>query len=158
MNRWFFVLCSVIFLSACQPMTISTQADPYADFSGYQSFDWLPEKEALSAKKALLVKQLKFAVERELQAKGISKSTNQPSLLISFYGSQKQRSSERTVENADYWGDRRRYSHYDEAPLDDKSHWRYPPEMRSGNYNRTVQTQTIEYKEGTLVIDFLDAT
>ncbi len=157
MNRWFAVLCSAIFLSACQPMSVNTQADPYADFSAYQRFDWLPEKEKLSVDKALLVKQLKFAVERELQAKDVVKSAQQPDFLISFYGSQKQRSSERTIENANYWGDRQRYPYYDNAPLDDKSHWRYPPHKRDTNYTRTVETQTIEYKEGTLVIDFVDA-
>lgn len=156
MKRWFALFCSAILLSACQPMSVNTQADPYADFSDYQRFDWLPETQNISDEKALLVKQMKFIVERELRAKGVLKHAGQADFLISFYGSQKQRSAERTIENTNYWGDRRRYPDYHDKPLDAKTHWRYPPELRADSYTRTVETQTLEYREGTLVIDFLD--
>jgi hypothetical protein len=158
MQRWFVVFCSVMLITACQPLLINTQADPYADFSGYQRFDWLPEKQQVGGDRVLLlVQQLKFTVERELKAKGVVKSAQQPDFLISFYGSQQQRSSQRTIERTDYWGDRGRYSYYDDPRLDGRHRWGYPPAQRSGNYSRTVETQVIEYKEGTLVIDFVDA-
>ncbi len=160
MRRLFTLLCLLLWVSACQPLSVNTQADPYTDFSGYKSFDWLPENGSpLTGERALLAQQLRFAVERELQAKGVTKDVQQPDLMIGFYGSSKQKSAERTIESVDYWGDRRRYPFYNDPllgdPLSKDSNAHLYPERRGGSY-RSIETQTIEYKEGTLVIDFLD--
>ena len=142
-------------LVGCQPLSVNYQTDPFADFSQYQRFDWMPEKTPSSdAGQALLEKQLRFSVERELQSKGLVLDSQSPDFLISYYGSEQQRSTERTIENTDYWGDRGRYALYDDPKVDDyMRRWRYDP----GSYTRSIETQTIEYKEGTLVIDFIDA-
>ncbi|WP_207061466.1 DUF4136 domain-containing protein [Motiliproteus sp. SC1-56] len=156
MRSYLMVLGSWLLLAACQPMSVNTQSDPTVDLSSYRTYDWLPEKESqLSEEKALLIKQFKFAVERELQAKGVSKSSSNPDFLISFYGSSQDRSTQRMVETSDYWGDRGRYAYYsDPRSRDYDRRWnnRVPDSS-----TRTVETQTIEYKEGTLVVDFLDA-
>ncbi|MEH6616403.1 MAG: DUF4136 domain-containing protein [Porticoccus sp.] len=158
MQRFLAVFCAVLLLSACYPMSVNTQSDPAVDLSSYRSYDWLPEKsDPKDEQKHLTIKQFKFAVERELQAKGISRDAAKPDFLISFYGDSKQVSTERTVENSDYWGDRERYPYYaNPRSRDYDQRWKYQ-NRNSGSYTRTVETQTIEYKEGTLVIDFLDA-
>ncbi|MEH6471873.1 MAG: DUF4136 domain-containing protein [Halopseudomonas sp.] len=146
MQRWLAMLCLVVFVSACQPLSVSTQSDPYTDFNQYQSFDWLPEKEPKAAGNGnLLEKQLRFAIERELQSKGIVQRSGNADFLISYYSSNQQKSSSQVVENASYWGDRGRYSHYDNRHLG------------GGGYSRSLETLTVEYKEGTLVLDFVDA-
>jgi hypothetical protein len=154
--RSFLIALFGVLLAACQPMTVNTQSDPNVDLTSYRTYDWLPEKrEQLSEEKELLIKQFKFAVERELQAKGVNKDTAKPDFLISFYGSSQERSSQRLVETGDYWGDRGRYPYYSDPRH--KDYDRNYNNRVDANYTRTIETQTIEYKEGTLVVDFLDA-
>lgn len=157
MRRLVVMLSVLLFVSGCQPFSVNTQADPYADFSRYQRFDWLQEKNDKAMERTLLEQQLKFSLERELQAKGIIRDSQQADFLISFYATQEQKSAERTVENTHYWGGRSRYPLYDDPRhLEAKHRWRYPPERRS-NMTRSSETVTVDYKEGSLVIDFLDA-
>ncbi len=158
MRRLVAMFSLLLFVSGCQPFSVNTQADPYADFSSYQRFDWLQEKTDKTIEKTLLEQQLKFSLERELQSKGVVRDPQQADFLISFYATQEQKSAERTIENVHYWGGRSRYSLYDyPLPLDtavDK--WRYPPERRN-NVTRSSETVTVDYKKGSLVIDFVDA-
>jgi hypothetical protein len=147
-------------LLGCQQLTVTTQFDPYVDFDRYSSYDWLPEddqKESADGQQ-LLRRQLKYVVERELKAKGYTKESSQLGFLISYYGSEEKKSSERMVEHTNYWGDRNRYDYYRHGQIDYNDKWKYPPNQLggSGTYTRRVETQTISYTEGTLVLDFFD--
>tara|TARA_R110001583_G_scaffold76508_2_gene209263 strand:- start:296 stop:895 length:600 start_codon:yes stop_codon:yes gene_type:complete len=158
MQRWLVSLFLLLSITACQSLSVSTQSDPYADFSRYQRFDWLQEQQPASAERMLLDKQFKYALERELLTKGLLKETQNPDFLISYYASQQQKSSQRTVEDTHYWGGRGRYPLYNDPRYSlDKDKWTYPPSLRAGNYTRSSETLTFEYKEGSLVIDFVDA-
>lgn len=159
MLRWLVPLCAVL-LTGCQQMTVNTDFDPYANFVDYRSFDWMPEKSVnLPADQQLLSQRLKYTVEQELLAKGIVRDERSPDFLVSYYGDSQQRTSERVVEHGNYWGNRERYDHYRHSPdKTDPRYWKTPPEQRTRiNYTRSLETQTITYTEGSLVIDFLDA-
>jgi hypothetical protein len=156
MQRLLVSLSMMLLVSACQPLSVSTQADPYADFSQYRSFDWLAEKETPSAAKVLLEKQFKFVVERELQGRGIIKDVQNPDFLIGFYANQEQKSSERTIESVNYWGGRGRYPLYEDPRyLSSKQRLLYP--AYNPAYSRSSETRTIEYQQSSMVIDFVDS-
>ncbi|WP_210396614.1 DUF4136 domain-containing protein [Motiliproteus sediminis] len=159
MLRWLAPLIALL-LSGCQQMAVNTDFDPYVEFANYRTFDWMPEKSVdLPADQQLLSQRLKYTVEQELRNKGIVRDESAPDFLISYYGDSQKRTSERLVEHGNYWGDRDRYDHYRHSPdKTDPRYWNTPPEQRTRiNYTRSLETQTITYTEGTLVIDFLDA-
>lgn len=145
-------------LTGCTSLSVNTQHDPYAQFQSYRTFDWMPENiSQLPADEQLLSQQLKFTVEQELLEKGIVRDAQQPDFLISYFGSSERKTSQRVVETGDVWSDRRRYDAYHkDATKTDPRYWKLPPDERI-NYTRSVETQTVTYTEGTLVIDFTDA-
>jgi len=144
-------------LAGCQPLAVNTQHDPYAPLASYRTFDWVPEKPTkLPADQQLLSQQLKFTVEQALRDKGIARDATAPDFLIEYYGDSEEKTSSRLVEHANYWSDRDRYDHVRNRSDADKRLRAATPRTRV-NYTRSVETQTITYTEGTLVIDFLDA-
>lgn len=154
------VAVALILLAGCQPLDVKTQYDPYANFVQYQTFDWLPEKgRALKPDQRLLRQQLKFRVEEILRQRGILKDSASPDFLISYYGNRERKSRQQVVETTNYWADRDRYDLYRKEPEKADTHrWKYPPKERQRvDYQRTLETRTVTYTEGTLVLDFLDA-
>ncbi|HEY5718288.1 MAG TPA: DUF4136 domain-containing protein, partial [Motiliproteus sp.] len=121
--------------------------------------DWMPEVPSpLSAAQQLLNQQLKYNLEQALLKKGIVRDPQQPDFLVRYYGSSQQKTTQRIVEHTNVWGDRDRYRPY-RHDLNDKTLSR--SDFKSPHYatsieTRSIETQTINYTEGTLVIDFLE--
>lgn len=107
---------------------VSYDYDREADLTQLGSYDWLPIPKEVEADD-LVVGRVKRAVNEEMAAKGIRKTTTAPDFLIAMHAG-----SEEKVTQRD-WG----YTY--------SSYWH-----RGGGRSRTFR-----YQEGTLVLDFVDA-
>jgi hypothetical protein len=129
-------MCS-LFLACSSGITYRHDWDRDEDFSRFKTFDWLPAPATVSmdAKTArersdLLEKRIKRAVGSQLQARGYSQDTTNPSFRIVYHTG-----SEEKLSVTD-WGYR-----YGPGP------WGY--------YGRDIDVR--QYMEGTLIVDFIDA-
>jgi hypothetical protein len=138
--------CLLLF-TGCATFDVHYDFDPEADFASYKTYDWsLPSEN--SPVNPLTGKRIKIAVDRQLKAKGLTATQENPDLLIIPSGGQEKR------VDVQEWG----YGH------DDRNYpgggW-YPgrvPGAYDGRdyfeYRRGIDT--FEYEVGTLVIDFVD--
>jgi len=117
---------------------IYSNSDPQGEFANYRTYGFAEplgtDREGYSS---LLSQYLKTAVSRELGARGYQQSDN-PDLLVNFYTESKERVQSTTTAAPGYggfYGYRRGYYGV----------W--------GGY----ETRTIQYTEGTLVVDLIDA-
>ncbi len=119
-------------LVGCSPISVKTDYDREVDFKKYQTFKWMPhsEKGGRSAvrENSLLDKRIKRAVDRELKAKGYDViESGPPDVLLAYHVAVRERVDVSTVGYG-YW--------------------------RGRFHGRTAYIE--RYKEGTLVIDFVD--
>lgn len=120
-------------LSACSPIRVTRDYDSGTDFSRYRTYRWVRQDQdvppASRAEHALLEKNVKSAVDAELAQKGYRKAaTGKPDFLIAWH------IGARDKVNIERYG------------------YRYGPRGRW--YGTNVQVH--HYKEGTLIIDFVD--
>lgn len=126
-------------LTACESgPTIRSQTDPGADFSAYQTygfFDEMPGQQKLYP--SFVDQYIKEAIIREMQARGYRKEAS-PQLLLNYH----RQSSEKvqvtqTAAPAGYYGYRRGFYAWGAGTV--------------------VTTDVDTYREGTLIIDVVDA-
>ncbi|HMA76061.1 MAG TPA: DUF4136 domain-containing protein [Candidatus Krumholzibacteriaceae bacterium] len=122
----------LFFLSSCSTIRVKTDFDRGADFSLYKTYRWIPENKIKPRnrmmKDELIRKHVHSAVEREMAKMGFIKAgRSKADLLITYYIGTK-----RKVDGTRYgYGGWRRF------------------------HNRPVSVR--KYKEGTLILDFVDA-
>lgn len=132
-----YALLALATLTGCSSVSLNHDWDRDADFSSYQSYDWLSDPtaaigDARSAEErnTLLDKRIRNAVDAELQKNGFFLNKENPDILVVYHVGIADR------VNVTDWG--YRYgSHY----------WGY------GGRDITVHN----YQEGTLIIDLIDA-
>jgi hypothetical protein len=129
-------LLGVVLLSlGCSSITVSTDFDDKIDFSKFSTYSWMPGPETPSqaiqkelASNTLVEGRVKRAVDAQLPAKGLRKTNENPDVLVAFHTGVEDKVD---VQNWGYgygWG------------------WRY------GGGGIT----TINYQEGTLILDFVN--
>ena len=126
--------CSVLFGCATQP-TVDVDYDTTKDFSALKSYQWTPAT-GNAAGDELLVGRIRSAVDSQLQAKGHALATDNPDFLIAMQLSGRTAYGGSTGVGMSVGipvGSRGRIS------------------VGGG------KSKAIEKKEGTLVLDFLDA-
>jgi hypothetical protein len=137
---FFVVVASLIILASCAPyIYVTRDYDRRADFGTYKTYNWMPRPDKMprSARAALernplLDKHIRDITEQILATKGMTLSTTNPDILINYYVGYNDRID---INN---WG-------YFYGPF-----WGYYwPGL--GPYD------VYSYKEGTLVMDFVDA-
>jgi hypothetical protein len=74
------VLLAVLALAGCSTMTVSTDYDRSASFTAYKTFDFIPAPEV---KNPLIRARVEDAIVKQLTAKGLTRSSENPDLLIS---------------------------------------------------------------------------
>ncbi len=142
----------VLLLSGCvNTPEVRIASDPYANFSGYQTFGFVsPLGTDRSGYQTLITQQIKSAVQGQLEARGMRLTADAPQLLVNF--------------NA-FITDK---THISTAPI------LVQPAFGSGFYGGSYygyrgglyspwpmyvdQTVVSSYKEGTLNIDIIDAS
>ena len=132
------VILSVMALSTlgCATYTTTYDYDPAVRFAELRNFDWLNSPGSSQAVDELTVKRIKAAVESQLAEKGYSMDTSNPDFLIAAHGGK-----EKKVDVVD-WG----YTY--------RGNNRY----NYGYDGRNRQIDVYQYQEGTLILDFVDAT
>ena len=138
-----FTLIAGLMLGACasSPRIVSN-ADPMADFSRFQSFDFMQPLGTDTASGQTLSSQILIrTATEELESRGLRRSSENPDLLLNFFISTRDfvRSSPSTMSSSVHWrGGRYR-------------NWRG---YSVGMSTATVTTQT----DGTLAVDLVDAS
>jgi hypothetical protein len=129
------LLCLVLFALGCSSISVTTDFDQKVDFTRISTYSWLPNPEAPSAgieaelaQNTLVEGRVKRAVDAQLAAKGIRKTTQDPDMLVAFHTGVEDKVDVRS------WGYGYGYG------------WGY------GGSGVT----TINYQEGTLILDFID--
>jgi hypothetical protein len=77
------ILLAVLALGACSTMTVSTDYDKTASFAAYKTFDFIPAQEV---KNPLIRQRIEDAITAQLVAKGLTRSSDNPDLLIAGHG------------------------------------------------------------------------
>jgi hypothetical protein len=137
-------LClSLIFLvstGGCSSISVKCDYDQEANFRGYKTFDWLvqPKEEITTTEEAfihnpLLRKRLKNAIARELLEQGYLQQSVDPDFLIAYYTDIKEKVYVQS------WG---------------SGYWRG---YHGRGYYGGRDVSVTQYKEGTLIIDFIDS-
>jgi Domain of unknown function (DUF4136) len=136
---------AVILISACATTpTVHRDTNPAATFSSYKTFGFLsPLATDKFPYESLLTQHLKDATRSALEAKGYAFSANAPDLLLNFYVNIQDKQDVRTTPGSTaYVGYPGGYYGY-----------------RTGYYRvfNTASVETVNYKQGTLTIDLIDA-
>ncbi|MDJ0842305.1 MAG: DUF4136 domain-containing protein [Acidobacteriota bacterium] len=134
---WLLLAVGLLTLGCGTPIKVAQHHDSDQDFSALKTFDWLPPKgrDNPMEKNPIIAKKVKQAITAELQTKGFTYSESNPDFHVVFFGSTKDK-----VDVQD-WGS----PYYG---------WGYRGWMYGwGGPDVTVT----EYKEGTLVIDVVNA-
>ena len=94
-RRFFFVSCAVALAAGCSPMLeVNDNFDEATDFSNYQTYDLMPrgdvamtaEAEAkFAGRRQVMEEELRKALKKHLEAKGITRVTDNPDLLIAYF-------------------------------------------------------------------------
>lgn len=139
MNRFFtfflLVVCGV-FLIHCGPsIKAGYDYDTEENFARFKTYDYLthPENTQMSE---LVLKRVKQAIDRELAPKGLTKSSDNPDLLIAIH------SNVRSQVQVGNWG-------YSYSPT--VVYW------SSYGYYGVYGLQTREFQKGTLVVDMVES-
>jgi hypothetical protein len=122
-------------LTGCQSVKVASDYDETVDFAGYQTFDWMPEPRDAPRNPQIndiMDNRIKRAIEAELIADGYQKNQNgQPDLYVVYHTAVQRQIDRAYIER---WGYGRR-----------------------GRFRRTGTVRVESYKEGTLIIDLVDA-
>ena len=114
----------------CSTISVQHDYDTHFDYGTLKTFAWLPPSQKAKNKRAFLTKRVELATNNELQAKGYSIDTRQPDFLIAMHSGTKDR-----VEVTNYG-----YAY--------PGRWGYWGGRRVDVYH---------YKEGTIILDIIDA-
>ena len=129
------LLLGIFGLPACQTVRVDSDYDETVDFASYETFDWLPQPRNAPRNEQIndiLDNRIKRAIEAELVADGYQKTgRGRPDVFV-VYHTATQRQIDRTY--FERWGYNRR-----------------------GQLRRRGTVRVEAYKEGTLIIDLVDA-
>jgi hypothetical protein len=124
----------VLLLSGCSTVTVKTDYDRDVDFSRYQTYSWFPVAERPGRgldrplNNSLLEARVKREVARQIEAKGLRFVDGQADIRITYHLGLQNRV--------------------------DVEKYGYRPWGRRGPGRRV--TEVHRYKEGTLILDFID--
>jgi len=132
--RGVLLLCAVLLAAGCSSVSVSHDFDSQVDFANLRTYSWItaPESTSESVQKelqtnSLIESRVKKAVNRQLAAKGLRETTQDPDFLVAFHtGVQDKTDVQSWGYGYGYWG------------------------MRGGGVS------TIHYQEGTLILDFIN--
>jgi Domain of unknown function (DUF4136) len=132
-----------VLISACASTpTIHRETNPAATFSSYKTFGFFtPLATDKAAYESLFSQHLKEDTRRVMESKGYTFSSSSPDLLLNFYVNVQDKQEIRTTSKPAYVYAGGYYGY-------------------RGVYYRgfnTATTETVDYKQGTLTIDLVDA-
>ena len=142
------------FAAGCAALDVHYDFDREVDFALIQTYDWMsvPQK---TQDNELTLKHMRSAVNKQLQAKGLTVTSNNPDVLIAMHGGK-----EKKVDVQEWGYAYRDRDYYHTGPYYPSN--MYPPPYPADPHGReNIEyrrgTDTYEYEVGTLIIDFVDA-
>jgi len=141
------------FAAGCAGLDVHYDFDREVDFALIQTYDWMsvPQK---TRDNELTLKHMKSAVNKQLQGKGLTVTSNNPDVLIAIHGGKEKKVDVEewgyAYRDRDYYHTGPYYPNMYPAPYPVEPQGRENIEFRRG-------TDTFEYEVGTLIIDFVDA-
>jgi len=134
-NAMLALATCIVMVGCAAPLTMDFDYDTEADFAALKTYDWMPATGNAAADE-LLVKRIRNAVDSQLQAKGHALAAGTPDFLIAMQLSGKTAYGGSTGVGVSVG----------------------VPVGRAGRISvGGGKSKPIEKKEGTLVLDFLDA-
>lgn len=131
MNKLRMALWSlfIVMSMGCSPITVSYDFAKEADFSRLKTYDWMSISPTVKLPK-MVEQQVKSAVNRQLEAKGIVRKTEQPDFLIVM--------------------------RVDRHEIHDVVHWGYARGTGVGLQLGLPMNAVYTFVEGTITLDFVD--
>lgn len=123
-----------LLISGCSSIEVSENYDTSYDFTKLKTYDWIPVKNKINK---LVVKQIKNELKNQLAAKGFKANASNPDFLIALHGGTEEKVSIHSTNYGYTYG--RWYG------------------GRHGATYYTGGVEVYEYKEGTLILDIIDA-
>lgn len=128
-NKFFFLPIIALIISSCSSVRVATDYDTKVDFNQYKTFAFYKKGIDKASVSDLDKKRIMRAIESELVAKGMTKSST-PDILVSLFTKSRERIN---IDDNMYGG------------------FYYP------GYYGMSPVRVSQYTEGTLFIDLLDA-
>lgn len=131
-------LLVIVAFTGCASMKIDTTYDDTTAFASYQTFAWMEKPDEVMdnlTKLGQVTQRIETGIERELMADGYRKAGGTPDFFVVYHTAVETQITGATI---DTWGYRYRR-----------------PRWRTGTVYADVNVDT--YKEGTLIIDIVDA-
>jgi len=150
---YILLIIGLAFFTGCAALDVHYDFDREVDFALIQTYDWMsvPQK---TQDNELTLKHIKSAVNKQLQAKGLTVTSDSPDVLIALHGGKEKKVDVQewgyAYRDRDYYNTGSYYPHMYPTPYPVDPHGRENIEYRRG-------TDTYEYEVGTLIIDFVDA-
>jgi hypothetical protein len=139
-SRYLMVVLMTAVMAGCSTLSVQTDFDPNANFSGLKTYEWQPAPPPTGDpsidSNTLLQERIRAAVDQTLQAKGYTKAGDgKPDFLVGYFVNVQTKTSVSTVNS--YYG--------------------YAPGWGYGGYGyggmAVPSTQVYQYDQGTLILD-----
>ncbi|WP_419660650.1 hypothetical protein Dvar_10470 [Desulfosarcina variabilis str. Montpellier] len=135
MTIFCLLVCCLGIIAGCSPIYgVKYDYNRQIDFSMYNTDDWMPAPDK-AVINDLVIDRIKKAVDSELSAKGLKKTSQDPDFLIAEHIGKKDKNE------ADRWG----YGYYG------------PILVYRGGFWGVDDVSAYHYEEGVLILDFIDA-
>ena len=137
-TTFFLSLLVIAVFTGCASMKVDSDYDSTASFDAYQTFAWMEKPDQVKdnlTKLGEITQRIENAVERELMADGYQKASTAPDFFVVYHTAVETQITGATIDTWGY-GYRR-------------------PRWRTGTVYADVSVDT--YKEGSLIIDIVDA-
>jgi hypothetical protein len=136
MKNFLLLACMLVFAASCSSIKVSSDFDKTAGFTSYKTYAFTPEAQAIPLDD-INRNRLLGAVEKELAAKGFTKS-DKPDVLIDLNIKTQTQQTATATSSGGYYGRGYRYGY------------------GGGFSTTTINYDT--YTDGTLFIDMIDAS
>lgn len=142
MKKLIVVAVALVVAVGCSSMKISNDYDRQADFSKYKTYTWRDSDTNVADTDPFAHERFMSAVDRQLAAKGFSKASSDPDVVVTYHAEDKQGMSLDTTYMGGGWGG-----------YGPGWGWGGRGGMGMGSTTTTVRQYTI----GTVVLDMWDA-
>jgi hypothetical protein len=140
LNLLLFMVGLLMLASCASPLKVTTDYDKAVDFTKYKTFSFYQLQDKSGAVSQLNQNRIIAAVEKQMAAKGFKEDPTNPDVLVNVVAIFKDKQS--VTANTNYYG----YGGY------------YRPyAWGGGGASGTTTYSTYDYKDGTLMIDVVDA-
>jgi hypothetical protein len=142
----------LVVLAGCNTVDVSSQIAPSANLKQYKTFAWLPSADTATnslARDPILASNFRAKVNQELQEQGYVLNAENPDLLVNAYANYSKEIDLQSVSPS--------YGYFGSGFYGPMYDYYYPNYGSIGYLSGGPMVREVEYTEGTVVLDFIDA-